>query len=82
MIHRRTADNAQELFCISWRNFMSEDNSLQSTPAIENTIGTAKFRALNRFRFYIEITYSVVDCSVIYVTHYCPYFLAARITHS
>ena len=41
-----------------------------------------RFRALNRFRFYIEITYSVVDCSVIYVTHYCPHFLAARITHS
>jgi len=41
-----------------------------------------QFRALNRARFYSEIIYSVVDCSVIYVTRYCPYFLqAARNTH-
>ena len=41
-----------------------------------------RFRALNRFRFCSEIIYSVEDCSVIYIIRYCPYFLAARNTHS
>ena len=41
-----------------------------------------QFRALNRVRFYSEIIYSVVDCSAIYVTRYCLYFLAARNTLS
>ena len=55
MIRRRTADNATELFCISWRNFMSEVNSLQSTPAIENTIRTAIQGLLTGFVFTVRL---------------------------